>query len=135
MQLKDILNSINDSKKNLIDQDENSEKLYLPFVVNKCMSYFMDTILFSNEMNKNWHIDHKLQYDYFLNSVRKRKRFSKWIKNESSDDLDLIKFHFNYSHSKAKEALEILGESGVQEIRDLYGKSVKSSKNLNIHVH
>jgi len=126
MQLKDFLKSINDTKINLIDDDENCEKLYLPFVVNRCLSYFSDTILYANEMNRNYHTDHKLQYDYYLNSIRKRKRFSRWMKNESSDDLDLIKFHYKYSDRKAKEALSILGESGVNKIRDLYGKSVKN---------
>jgi len=132
MQLKDFLNSINDNKKNLMDDDENVEKLYPAYIVNRCLSYFMDTILFANEMNLHSHLDNKLQYDYYLNSVRKRKRFSRWMKNESSDDLDFIKYHFSYSDRKAKEAISILGPEGVQEIKDLYGKSVKSSKNLNI---
>ena len=132
MQLKDFLNSINDNKKNLMDDDENVEKLYPAYIVNRCLSYFMDTILFANEMNLHSHLDNKLQYDYYLNSVRKRKRFSRWTKNESSDDLEFIKYHFSYSDSKAKEAIGILGPEGVQEIKDLYGKSVKSSKNLNI---
>ena len=109
-----------------MDNDTNCEKLYLPFVVNRCLSYFSDTILYANEMNKNYHADHKLQYDYYVNSIRKRKRFSRWMKNESSDDLDLIKFHYKYSDRKAKDALLILGESGVNKIRDLYGKSVKN---------
>ena len=86
MQLKDFLNSINDNKKNLMDEDENCEKLYPPYIVNRCLSYFMDTILLTNEMNACSHIDNKMQYDYYINSVRKRKRFSKWIKAETSDD-------------------------------------------------
>lgn len=127
MQLKDFLNSINDNKKNLMDEDENCEKLYPAYVVTRCLSYFMDTILFTNEMNLRSHIDNKLQYDYYLNSVRKRKRFSKWIKAETSDDLDLVKFHYSYSDKKAKEVLNILGKEGVDEIRSLYGKSFKKS--------
>lgn len=127
MQLKDFLNSINDNKKNLMDEDENCEKLYPAYVVTRCLSYFMDTILFTNEMNLRSHIDNKLQYDYYLNSVRKRKRFSRWIKAETSSDLDLIKFHYSYSDAKAKEVLNILGKDGVDEIRSLYGKSFKKS--------
>jgi hypothetical protein len=128
MQLKDFLKSINDTKENLIDADSNCERLYPPFIVNRCLSYFTDTILYSNEMNMNHQIDHKMQYDYYINSVRKRKRFSRWLKNESTDDLDLIKFHYKYSDIKAKEALSILGSEGVQKIRDMYGKSVKTPK-------
>ena len=128
MQLKDFLKSINDTKQNLMDSDSNCERLYPPFIVNRCLSYFTDTILYANEMNLQSHIDKKMQYDYYLNSVRKRKRFSRWIKEESSDDLDLIKFHFNYSDSKAKEVMGILGSDGVQKIRDMYGRSVKTPK-------
>ena len=128
MQLKDFLKSINDTKSNLMDSDENCEKLYTPFVVNRCLSYFPDTILHSNEMNIHSHVDHKLQYDYFLNSIRKRKRFSKWIKNEESDEIDLIKFHYGYSDTKAKEALSILGSDGVSDIKAMYGKSFNLPK-------
>lgn len=128
MQLKDFLKSINDTKENLMDADSNCERLYPPFVVNRCLSYFTDTILYSNEMNMNYHIDNKMQYDYYINSVRKRKRFSRWIKEESSDDLEWIKFHYNYSDIKAKEALAVLGSGGVQKIRDMYGMSVKTPK-------
>jgi len=106
-----------------MDEDENVEKLYAPFVINRCMSFFPDTILYANEMNRNYELDNKLQYDYFLNSVRKRKRFSKWLKNESSDDLELIKYHFNYSDRKAKEVIDILGAEGIEKIRNLYGSS------------
>ncbi len=111
-----------------MDADSNCERLYPPFVVNRCLSYFTDTILYSNEMNMNYHIDNKMQYDYYINSVRKRKRFSRWIKEESSDDLEWIKFHYNYSDIKAKEALAVLGSGGVQKIRDMYGMSVKTPK-------
>jgi len=123
MRLTDFLKSINDTKKNVMDEDENVEKLYAPFVINRCMSFFPDTILYANEMNRNYELDNKLQYDYFLNSVRKRKRFSKWLKNESSDDLELIKYHFNYSDRKAKEVIDILGTEGIEKIRNLYGSS------------
>jgi len=121
MQLKDFLNSINDTKVNAMDADINCERLYTPYVVNRCMSYFPDTILYANEMNRFAGTPNKLQYDYYLNSVRKRKRFSKWLKNETSDDIDLIKHHFGYSEKKAREALEILGEAGLSEIKAKYG--------------
>ena len=103
MKLGDFLKSINDTKENVI-VDDKSEKLYTPFVVNRCLSYFTDTILYSNQMNMNSHIDNKLQYEYYLNSIRKRKRFSRWLKSENPDDLEFIKEHFNYSNKKAKES-------------------------------
>jgi len=124
MQLKDFLNSINDNKKNLIT-DNKSEKLYTPFIVNRCLSYFTDTILYANEMNMNAHVDNKLQYDYFLNSVRKRKRFSRWMKQESSDDLEFIKEHFDYSNKKAKEAIEVLGKEGIKALKENYSRGGK----------
>lgn len=121
MQLKDFLNSINDTKENLIDADENCERLYLPYIVNKSMSYFSDAILYANEMNQRHHLDKKMQYDYYMYSIRKRKRFSKWLKPDQSDDIDLIKQHFKYSEKKAREVYSILGEKGISDIRGLYG--------------
>lgn len=102
--------------------DNKSEKLYTPFIVNRCLSYFTDTILYANEMNRNPHVDNKLQYDYFLNSVRKRKRFSRWMKQESPDDLEFIKEHFNYSNKKAKEAIEVLGDAGIKSLKENYSR-------------
>ena len=121
MKLGDFLKSINDTKENLIT-DTKTEKLYTPFIVNRCLSYFTDTILYSNEMNANSHIDSKLQYDYYLNSVRKRKRFSRWTKSEDPDDLQFVKDHFGYSNKKAKEAILVLGDSGVQKLKERYNK-------------
>lgn len=111
-----------------MDADSNCERLYPPYIVNRCMSYFNDTILYANEMNMFSHIDKKLQYDYYVNSVRKRKRFSKWLKVEESDDIDLIKQHFSYSEKKAREVYSILGEEGVSKIRSLYGGSCRRLK-------
>jgi len=119
MKLGDFLKSINDTKENLM-VDDKTEKLYTPFIVNRCLSYFTDTILYSNEMNINSHISGKLQYEYYLNSIRKRKRFSRWIKNEDPDDLEFIKNHFNYSNKKAKEAISVLGPDGVSELKNRY---------------
>ena len=104
-----------------MDADSNCERLYLPYLVNRAMSYFTDTILYSNEMNRNHHLDKKLQYDYYMNSIRKRKRFSKWLKTDQSDDIDLIKQHFSYSDRKAREVYDILGKEGISQIRALYG--------------
>jgi hypothetical protein len=125
MQLKDFLNSINDNKKNLMDEDELCERLYTPFIVNRCLSYFNDTILYANEMNRNSHLDKKMQYDYYVSSVRKRKRFSKWLKRESTSELDFIKQHFGYSDRKALEAMEILGVDGVNTLKERYSRGGK----------
>tara|TARA_Y100001972_G_scaffold127402_1_gene184074 strand:+ start:462 stop:788 length:327 start_codon:yes stop_codon:yes gene_type:complete len=105
-----------------MSEDETSEKFYPPFIVNRCLSYFSDTVLYANEMNYHCSLDNKMQYEYFLNSVRKRKRFSRWQKNESSDDIDFIKEHFSYSDRKAKEALGVLGETGVKTLKERYTK-------------
>ena len=80
VELKDWLNSINQTKENIIDIDPDLEKDYPPYIINKCLSGFVDTILFSNEMNMSPHLDKKMQYDFFINIVRKRKRFSPWLR-------------------------------------------------------
>jgi len=121
MKLTEYLNSINYTKENLLDtEDEQVEKGYTPFVVNRCLSYFPDTIIHSNIMNENCHIDKKMQYDYYLSSIRKRKRFSKWINKKEEENLELVKEYFNYSNEKAKESIRVLTEDQLQSIREFY---------------
>ena len=97
MKLTDFLNSINHTKEDLFkDDSEHAAKAYQPFVVNRSLSYFPDTIFHSNEMNMLHGIDEKMQYDYLKYSVRKRKRFSKWVKSEKIDSIDLIKDYFGH---------------------------------------
>lgn len=103
----DYVNSINFSKKNLIE-DEETEKSYVPFMVNRSLSYFPDTVAFANVMNQHHGIDGKLQYDFLLNIVRKRKRFSKWHKPETESDLEVVKEYYGYSNEKARAALKLL---------------------------
>tara|TARA_R100001082_G_scaffold109370_1_gene86410 strand:- start:3254 stop:3637 length:384 start_codon:yes stop_codon:yes gene_type:complete len=118
MKLSNFLNSINHEKNDLFSDDtEYAEKMYQPFVINRSLSYFPDTIFHANEMNVLNSLSEKMQYDYLKCSIRKRKRFSKWIKNDKIDDLDLIKEYFNYSNSKAEEALRVLTEDAIEEIR------------------
>ena len=118
MKLTDYLNAINYTKENLFDtEDHTIEKEYVPFVSNRCLSYFPDTILYVNQMNYHCSLDKKMQFDYLRLSIRKRKRYSKWLKRESVENLELIKEHFNYSDSKAREALEILTPEAIEEIR------------------
>jgi hypothetical protein len=115
--LKDYLNSINISKENLMDSDPECESQYPPYVVNRCYSGFMDTILLANEMNLNSHIDKKLQYDFYINIIRPKKRFSPWLKKEKLDSLDCIKQYYGYSDEKAKVALKLLTQQQLEFIK------------------
>lgn len=99
------------------ENDELAEKSYTPFIVNKALSYFPDTILYANEVNRLAHIDNKLQYSYLLNSIRPAKRFSKWAKKEDSDDLEVIKEYYGYSNEKAYQALSILSKDQLNHIK------------------
>ena len=125
-ELKDYLNSINYTKEYLIDEsDPQWEKKYPAFIINKCMSGFIDTIMFANEMNINHNLPTKLQYDFFINIVRKRKRFSPWLKKEKIQDLDAVKSYYGYSNEKAQQALKILTKEQITFIKnklDIGGK-------------
>jgi len=116
-ELKEWLNSINQNKKNLIDIDETLEKDYPPFIINKCMSGFIDTVLIANEMNIHPELSKKMQYDFFINIVRPRKRFSPWMKKEKHETLELVKKYYHYSDEKARSALKILSKNQIEFIR------------------
>ena len=107
----DFLKSINDTKVNLIQQDAQNEKSYNAFVINRSLSYFPDTVFLSNEMNRFHHLGSKLQYDFLINIVRKRKRFSKWDKPDQRADMECIKKYYGYSESKARQVIGLLTES------------------------
>ena len=107
--LKDYLNSINLDKKNRLDTDDPGwEKNYPAYIINKCMSHHMDTILYANEMNMHPEIDKRLQYDFYIHIVRSRKRFSPWGKKQKMNDLEVVKQYYGYSNEKARQALSIL---------------------------
>jgi hypothetical protein len=115
----DFINSINTTKKNLLKEDPLSEKEYTPFIVNRSLSYFADTIFFANEMNKYASIPKDWQYSFYLYSVKPKKRFSKWHKKEkASVDIQLLMKEYNYSSAKAIEALELLTEEQLKLIRE-----------------
>ena len=122
MNLSEYLTSINFSKSALMDGDPTGlyEKEYVPFVINKCLSYFPDSILYANQCNQMSHLSSKMQFDYLRLSLRKRKRFSKWLKREDDDKLSLIKKHYNYSNQRAREVLSLLSEEQIQNIEALY---------------
>ncbi len=103
----DFLNEINYGKNNLI-VDDITEKQYNPFMVNRGLSYFNDTVLMANEMNLNHHLDSRLQNDFLINIVRKKKRFSKWNKPETVSDVEVVKEYYGYSNEKARQALSLL---------------------------
>ena len=107
MKLTDFLNSINSTKKNALDEFPEAERLYTPFIVNRCLSYFPDTIMQANEMNKNSHMDNKMQHDYLMHSTRSRRRFSKWFKIENDPDIELIKETHRYLKKMDKSSLDI----------------------------
>ena len=127
-QLKDYLYSINQSKKNILDDDPNAAKKYPAYVVNRCLSSFTDTVLYSNEMNKNSHLPSKMQYDFFINSVKPRKRFSPWARKDSIDYLDVVKEYYGYNDDKALQALRILTKDQLDKITYLLRKGGNNGK-------
>ena len=117
-ELKDYLNSINFTKDYLMDDsDPQWEKKYPAFIINKCMSGFIDTIMFANELNMNHQLPSKLQYDFLINTVRKRKRFSPWLKKDKVQNLDAVKSYYGYSNEKAQQALKILTKDQINYIK------------------
>ena len=116
-ELKDWLNSINFNKENLIKENPDIVKQYPPFIVNKCLSGHIDCVLFANEMNKHHSLDKDMQYFFYLNSVRKRKRFSPWLRKDKIKDLDCIRQYYGYSNEKASQALKILTPEQINFIK------------------
>ena len=117
-ELKEWLNSINTGKNNLIDEDSDLEKKYPSYIVNRCLSGHIDAVMFANEMNKHPNLAKKLQYDFFLNSLRKRKRYSPWLRKEQIENLEFVKKYYGYSNEKAKQVLNILTREQLSFIRD-----------------
>ena len=113
----DFVNDISNDKKNLI-VDEQSEKDYNPFMINRSLSYFTDTILYANEMNINYNIPKKQQNLYLLNSIRQRKRFSKWHKKAKDENIDLIIKYYNCSLTKATEIATLINTKQLQLIKE-----------------
>ena len=120
MELKEWLNSINQTKKNLIDEDPSLEKEYPPYIINRCFSGHLDAIMFANEMNLYHFLDKKMQYDFLLNTLRSKKRFSPWLRKDTIKDLDLVKRYYGYSNEKAKQALRILTNEQLNFIRSKF---------------
>ena len=114
----DYVNEILQGKKQLM-VDEETEAVYAPFLINRALSYHKDCIMYANEMNRRHHIDKKMQNDYLLNTVRSKKRpFNKWVKPEKSEDLECIKTYYGLSSLKAREALRLLTDEQIQELKE-----------------
>ena len=113
MELKDWLNSINFTKEDL-SEDISS---YPPFIINRCLSGHIDCILYANEMNMNAHLPKDIQYSFYLNSIRKRKRFSPWLRKDKVKDLECVKQYYGYSNEKASQALKILNKEQLDFIK------------------
>ena len=127
-ELKDYLNAINHTKERLMDtEDEEWEKKYPPFIVNKCLAPFQDTILLVNEINQYPHLDKKLQFDFLINSLRPRKRFTPWVKAKKLDDIEYVKEFYGYNYEKAKVALTILNDDQIATIKQKLNKGGKQN--------
>lgn len=127
----DFINAINSTKKNIMvgtDNDALAESSYVPFVTNKTLSYFPDTVMYANEMNIHHDLDKKLQFDYLLNSVRTAKRFTKWLKKDNSDT-ELVRQYYGYSTEKAMQAIRILTPEQISLIRTKMTKGVDDEFN------
>ena len=117
MELKDWLNSINFNKENLIEEDSTLAKEYPPFIVNKCLSGHLDCVLLANEMNKYHFLDKDMQYNFYLNILRKKKRFSPWLRKEKVSDIEYVKQYYGYSNEKASQILKILSDEQIDFIK------------------
>ena len=128
-ELKDYLNAINHTKEKLMDtEDEQWEKKYPSFIVNKCVAPFTDTILLVNEINQYPSIDKKMQFDFLLNSLRPRKRFTPWLKAKKLDNLEYVKEFYGYNNEKAKVALTILNDEQIATIKQKIDKGGKHGR-------
>ena len=124
----DFIKAINDSK-NVMKDNSLAEKDYIPFLINRGLSFFQDTVIQVNEMNRLHFIDNKLQFDYLLNNIRPRKRWSKWLKPDKIDNLEVVKTYFGFGNEKAKEALEVLSNEDIEEIKSKLAKGGMEKSN------
>ncbi len=128
-ELKDYLKAINETKEPLMDTDDEMwEKKYPAFIVNKCLAPFPDTIFLVNEMNINHHLDKKLQFDFLLNSLRTRKRYTPWMKASKQKNLEYVKEYYGYNNEKAKSALKLLNDEQIKTIKDSLNKGGRNGK-------
>jgi hypothetical protein len=129
-ELKDYLNAINQTKESLMDiENEQWEKNYPPFIVNRCVAPFPDTIMLLNEINQLPHLDNKLQFDFLINSLRPRKRYTPWLKAKKLENLEYVKEFYGYNNEKAKTALDILNDEQISYIKRKLNKGGRDGRN------
>ena len=124
----EFVKAINYTKKDIM-VDDLAEEEYKPFLTNRALSYFPDTVLYANEMNQNGHLDSRLQFDFFINIIRKRKRFSTWIKPNEIEDLDVIKEYYGYSDEKAKSVLSLFNNKQIENLKHRIYKGGRTNTN------
>ena len=125
-QLKHYLNTINHQKIDLMDgEDEFWEKKYPAYIVNKCLSAFPECILYVNELNKMHHLDKRLQFQFLLNSIGRKKRFSKWLRSNKIKNLEYVKEYYGYNNDKARQALDILDNEEIEYIKKIISRGGK----------
>ena len=116
----DFINSISLTKQDIFTEE--TESGYVPFIVNRGLSYFIDTVLYANQMNQSAVVDKRLQYDYLFHSIRRGKRFSRWAKAENNEDLNIIKEYYGFDDKKASEAVGLLSKQQIKLIKDELGQ-------------
>ena len=128
-ELKDYINAINQTKEPLLDtEDEEWVKKYPPYIVNKCIAPFPDSVLLVNELNQYHHLDKKLQFDFLINSLRPRKRYTPWMKAKKLKSLEYVKEYYGYNNEKAKAALDILNDEQISAIQEKLNKGGRDGK-------
>lgn len=116
----DYVTSILKTKKHIInesDDPELAEKEYNAFITNKALSFYSDSILYANEMNRYADLDHHMQYSYFINTIRSMNRKHTWFKKQKDDDIDLVKDFFQVNHKKALEIINLLSDNDLKQIK------------------
>ena len=128
-ELKDYLKAINYTKEPLLDtEDEQWEKKYAPYIINKCLAPFPDTVLLVNEINQLHYLDKKLQFDFLINSLRPRKRFTPWMKAKKLENLEYVKEYYGYNNEKARYALDILNDEQISAIKTKLNKGGRDGR-------
>ena len=128
-ELKDYLKAINQTKEPLLDtEDEQWEKKYPSFIINKCIAPFPDTVMLVNEINQLHHLDKKLQFDFLINSLRPRKRFTPWMKAKKLKNLEYVKEYYGYNNEKARYALDILNDEQISSIKTKLNKGGRDGR-------
>ena len=128
-ELKDYLNAINYTKEPLLDtEDDQWEKKYPPYIINKCIAPFPDSLMLVNEINQLHHLDKKLQQDFLINSLRARKRYTPWMKAKKLENLEYVKEYYGYNNEKAKSALDILNDEQISAIKTKLNKGGRDGR-------